>query len=71
MTDIQTIVLCAAVAQILFEYFLRNANERHLLDMKETPPTAIDGLMDETTWKKATDYSIAKSRYSTCEDIFG
>ena len=71
MTDIQTIVLCAAGAQILFEYFLRNANERHLLDMKETSPPDADGLMDEITWKKATDYSIAKSRFSTCEDVFG
>ena len=71
MTDIQTIVLCAAGAQILFEYFLRNANERHLLDMKETSPPDADGLMDEITWRKATDYSIAKSRFSTFEDIFG
>lgn len=71
MEDLQIIVLCAALAQILFEYFLRNANERHLLGMKEAPPLEVDDLMDEATWRKATEYSIAKSRFSTCEDVFG
>ena len=71
MTDVQIIVLCAAGAQILFESYLRNANERRLLDMKDNPPASASGLMDEQTWGKATDYSIAKSRFSTVEDIFG
>jgi len=71
MTDVQIIVLCAAVAQILFEFYLRNANERRLLVMKDNPPAETSGLMDEQTWGKATDYSIAKSRFSTVEDIFG
>ena len=71
MTDLQIIVLCAAGAQILFECFLRNANERRLLDMKDSPPEEALGLMDDPTWGRATDYSIAKSRFSTVEDIFG
>ena len=71
MTDVQIIVLCAAGAQILFECYLRNANERRLLAMKDTPPAETSGLMNEETWGKATDYSIAKSRFSTVEDIFG
>ena len=71
MTDVQIIVLCAAGAQILFESYLRNANERRLLDMKDNPPASASVLMDEQTWGKATDYSIAKSRFSTVEDIFG
>ena len=71
MTDVQIIVLCAAVAQILFECLLRKTNDRWLRGMEDAPPQETGDLMDGATWKKATDYSIAKSRFSTLEDFFG
>ncbi|HAE12564.1 MAG TPA: hypothetical protein DCG39_13075, partial [Opitutae bacterium] len=71
MTEIQMIVLCAAVVQVLFEFFLKRSNERHLLAMKDNPPADSHEIMDESTWRRATDYSLAKSRFSTIEEIFG
>ncbi|MAN38017.1 MAG: hypothetical protein CMI21_10455 [Opitutae bacterium] len=71
MTEIQMIALCAAVVQVLFEFFLKRSNERHLLAMKDNPPADSHEIMDESTWKRATDYSLAKSRFSTIEEIFG
>ena len=71
ITQIQILVLCAALAQVVFEYFLKKANERHLQAMREQPPRESEGLMDRETWAKATDYSLAKSRFASVEDAFG
>lgn len=71
MTEIQIIVLCLAFVQVVFEFFLKRSNEKHLLAMRDTPPKESGDLMDNATWTKATDYSVAKSRFSSIEDIFG
>ena len=71
ITLIQTLVLCVAFAQVVFEYLLKRANERHLIEMRGQPPPETDGLMDSETWTKATDYSLAKSRFASFEDAFG
>ena len=36
ITLIQTLVLCVALAQVVFEYLLKRANERHLIEMRST-----------------------------------
>ena len=71
ITQIQILVLCAALAQVVFEFFLKKTNDRHLLEMREHPPRESEGLMDRETWAKATDYSLAKSRFASVEDAFG
>lgn len=71
LTQIQIIVLCAALTQLIFEYFLKKANEGHFLRMRDDPPPESGNLMDRKTWVKATDYSLAKSRFSSVEDLFG
>ena len=71
ITQIQILVLCAALAQVVFEFFLKKTNDRHLLEMREHPPSESGGLMDRETWAKATDYSLAKSRFASVEDAFG
>ena len=70
-TQIQILVLCAALAQVVFEYFLKRANERHLWAMRNEPPPESGDLMNRETWAKATDYSLAKSRFASVEDAFG
>ena len=70
ITLIQTLVLCVAFAQVVFEYLLKRANERHLIEMRGQPPPETDGLMDSETWTKATDYSLEKSRFASFEDLF-
>ena len=54
ITQIQILVLCAALAQVVFEFFLKKTNDRHLLEMREHPPSESGGLMDRETWAKAT-----------------
>jgi STE24 endopeptidase len=71
LTQIQAIVVCAAFAQVTFELFLKRANEKHILTMRGDPPSDSGDLMDRETWTKATDYSLAKSRFSSVEEIFG
>ena len=71
LTQIQAIVVCAAFAQVIFELFLKRANEKHILSMRGDPPSESGDLMDRRTWIKATDYSLVKSRFSSVEEIFG
>jgi len=71
LTPIQAIVVCAAFAQVIFELFLKRANEKHILSMRGDPPSESGDLMDRETWTKATDYSLVKSRFSSVEEIFG
>ena len=61
MTSLQIIILVAALAQFVFELFLKLKNERHMASMRSVIPSGVEAVMDEDTWKKATDYSIEKS----------
>lgn len=71
MTDLQTIIVVLAVCQFLFEYFLKVLNEKHVANLIEAQPKESKSLMDDETWKKASNYSISKSRSSRVEEIFG
>ena len=71
MTDLQTIIVVLAVCQFLFEYFLKVLNEKHVANLIEAQPEESKSLMDDETWKKASNYSISKSRFSRVEEIFG
>ena len=59
------------MCQFLFEYFLKVLNEKHVANLIEAQPEESKSLMDDETWKKASNYSISKSRFSRVEEIFG
>ena len=71
MTELQAIIVVLAVCQFLFEYFLKVLNEKHVANLIEAQPEESKSLMDDETWKKASYYSISKSRFSRVEEIFG
>ncbi|MDG0964129.1 MAG: M48 family metallopeptidase [Opitutales bacterium] len=71
MTDLQMIVVVLAVCQFLFEYFLKVLNEKHVANLIGAQPEESKSLMDDETWRKASNYSISKSRFSRVEEIFG
>lgn len=71
MTSLQIIILVAALAQFVFELFLKLKNERHMASMRSVIPSGVEAVMDEDTWKKATDYSIEKSKSSRLEELIG
>ena len=54
--------LVAALARFVFELFLKLKNERIWLP-EIGNSVRVEAVMDEDTWKKATDYSIEKANH--------
>ena len=71
MTELQMFVVVLATCQFLFEYFLKVLNEKHVIALIEKQPEDSKSLMDDETWKKASKYSLCKSRFSRVQEIFG
>ena len=71
MTSLQMIILLGAILQFVFELFLKIKNERHMSSMRSEMPKGVNAIMTESVWRKATDYSIEKSKFSRIEEFFG
>ena len=71
MTSLQIIIIVAALFQLVFEFVLKLKNEKHMSSMRSEIPSRIHAIMDETVWRKATDYSIEKSKSSRMEESWG
>ncbi len=70
MSSIQTVFIALAILHWACQLTLRKANERRILSLRKKIPTEVDPIMDEKTWLKASDYSMAKSKSSNFEDFF-
>ena len=53
------------------EFWLRRLNERHVMANARTVPEAFKGSIDEATYAKSVQYTLAKSRFAQIEDAFG
>lgn len=71
MTELQIIIVVLAVCQFLFEYYLKVLNEAHVSRLMDVQPEDSKSLMDNETWKKASNYSLSKSRFSRLQEVFG
>ena len=71
MSTIQIIVASMALLQVAFEFLLRKKNENSINRMLANPPVGIGTLMDGSTWKKTSEYTLAKSKFSNLEDFLG
>jgi STE24 endopeptidase len=70
-------MLFAALAALLLilsrwgvEFWLGWLNERHVRAHAETVPEAFREVMDETTYRKSVDYTLARSRFGKVTDAF-
>lgn len=58
------------LARAAAELWLRRLNQRHVqAHAKETPP-AFRGIIDETTYRRSADYTLAKGRFGNVVTIF-
>jgi STE24 endopeptidase len=71
----ETIVLAAAIAVIVArwvgELVLESLNRRYLLNRTSGVPDGFKGVVDETTYKKSVQYTLAKSHLSQIESTYG
>lgn len=63
-----------ALLLILFrtaaELWLRRLNQRHVQAHANEVPAAFRGMIDEATYRRSADYTLAKSRFGNVVDLF-
>ncbi|MEM9158908.1 MAG: M48 family metallopeptidase [Verrucomicrobiota bacterium] len=69
MTTLEIVFCVALAAKTGMELLLEKLNRSHALKHPEAPP-ALDGVMDEETFKKASSYTLTKSRFGSWEMLY-
>ena len=68
MNIIICLTLGLILARLVAELWLSRLNRRHVLAHADEIPPAFRGIIDEPTYKKSVDYTLAKSKFSELED---
>jgi STE24 endopeptidase len=63
-------VMLLVIARWLAELWLSRLNQRHVLAHANEIPPAFRGVIDEPTYKKSVEYTLAKARFGNVEDTF-
>lgn len=64
------VAVALVVARWLTQLWLERLNQRHVLDHASSLPEAFRGVMDEATYAKSVQYTLANSRFSQAESTF-
>src|SRR5688572_22760450 len=67
---IAVVALILIVARLAAELFLARLNRRHVLAHAEDVPGAFRGLIDEETYARSVQYTLAKNRFGQFTDIY-
>ena len=71
MTSIQLIIIGAAFLHLVVEILLKYLDLKNTVNLKEKQPEETMSLMNEEQWLKTSNYTIAKTKVSIFEDLFG
>ena len=63
-------VMLLVIARWLAELWLSRLNRRHVLAYAGGIPPAFQGIIDEPTYKKSVEYTLAKSEFADGEDAY-
>src|SRR5438552_11954881 len=70
MPPFAIIALILILARATTELWLSRLNQRHVrADANEVPP-AFHGIIDEGTYRRSVDYTLAKSRFGDIANVF-
>jgi STE24 endopeptidase len=67
---IAVIVLFLIAARLAAGLFLARLNRRHVLGHADKVPEAFRGLIDQETYAKSVQYTLAKNRFSQFADVY-
>lgn len=63
--------LSLLVLRWLGQWFLDRLNRNHVQTHAHQPPEAVRDIMDESTYRRSVDYTLAKSRFGQMEELWG
>ncbi len=58
------------VTQWVAQTFLAILNRRHVMDRRDAIPAAFEGVVDLPTYKKSTEYTLARNRFGVAESAW-
>ena len=71
MNSVALAVIILILARLAAELWLSWLNRRHVLTHAGAVPEAFRGIVDEPTYKKSVDYTLAKSTFGNIQEIYG
>jgi STE24 endopeptidase len=70
MPPFAIIALVLILARAIAELWLSRLNQRHVRANANDVPPAFRGTIDEATYRRSTDYTLAKSRFGDITGVF-
>ena len=70
MTPFALFALLLILARWAVEFWLARLNERHVRAHADAVPEALRAIIDEPSYRKSVDYTLAKSRFGHIADAF-
>jgi len=70
MPPFAVIALVLVLARVITELWLSQLNQRHVRERANEVPSAVRGSIDEATYRRSTDYTLAKGRFEDITGIF-
>jgi STE24 endopeptidase len=70
MPPVAIIALVLILARAITEMWLSRLNQRHVRAHANDVPTAFCGIIDEATYRRSVDYTLAKSRFGDIVGVF-
>ena len=70
MPPFAIIALVLILSRTITELWLSRLNQRHVRAHASEVPTALQGIIDEATYRRSVDYTLAKSRFGDIANLF-
>jgi STE24 endopeptidase len=70
MSPFAIIALILILARAITELWLSRLNQHHVLAHGDDVPPAFRGTIDEATYRRSIDYTLAKSRFADIANVF-
>jgi STE24 endopeptidase len=70
MPPLAIIALVLILARAITELWLSRLNQRHVRAHANGVPPAFHGIIDESTYRRSVDYTLAKSRFGDIASLF-
>src|SRR5215470_5077004 len=70
MPPFAIIALVLILSRTITELWLSRLNQHHVRAHSNEVPTAFHGIIDEVTYRRSVDYTVAKSRFGDIANLF-
>ena len=70
MSPFAIIALVLILARVIAELWLSRLNQRHVRAHANEVPPAFRGMVDQATYRRSVDYTLAKSRFGEVVTLF-